>query len=215
MPNPKDYTGMKFNSLTFIEFVRNHKVKPRYQYAIWRIKCDCGVVFEHNSKPIISGQKKYCSSPIHTAEKQKTRWDSRGRSRGGMSSHPLYNTWYDMKSRCYKPNHGAFKDYGARGIKVCKEWLNDPGTFIKHVESLGWSSNLTIDRIYCNGDYEPKNIRLADVTTQANNTRRNRLLTYNNETKTMAEWARYLNIPYGRLQTRLHRGWDIEKAFNT
>ena len=213
MPKRKDYTGMKFNFLTFIEFVRNEKVKHRVQYAVWRIKCDCGNVFEHNSKPIVSGQKKYCSLPVHISEKQKTRWDSRGRSRNGASNHPLYNTWYDMKSRCYKPNHSAYKDYGARGIKVCKEWLDDPNVFIKNIQSLGWSPNLTIDRIDYNGDYAPSNVRLADLIMQANNTRRNRMLTYNGETKTMAEWARCLGIPYGRLQIRIQRGWEIEKAF--
>ena len=214
MPKPKDYTGMKFNSLTFVRFIENKKIKPRYQYAIWEIKCDCGVIFEHNSKPILSGRKKYCSSPVHIAEKQKSRWDSRGRSRGGLSNHPLYDTWYDMKARCYRQSCTAYKDYSARGIKVCEEWINNPEAFIKHVEALGWSRNLTIDRIDFNGNYEPNNIRLADATTQANNTRRNRLITYKNETKTMAEWARYLDIPYGRLQTRIQRGWDIEKAFN-
>lgn len=215
MPKQKDYTGMKFNFLTFVEFVRHEKVRYRVQYAVWRIKCDCGNLFEHNSKPIVSGQKKYCSSSIHISEKQKIRWDSRGRSRGGVFNHPLYNTWYGMKSRCYKPNHRAYKDYGARGIKVCDEWLNDPNAFINYIQSLGWKANLTIDRIDYNGDYEPSNIRLADLVMQANNTRRNRMLTYNGETKTMAEWARHLEIPYSRLQARIQRGWEIEKAFTT
>jgi hypothetical protein len=215
VPNAKDYTGMKFNSLTFIEFVKNHKVKSRYQYAIWRIKCDCGVVFEHSSKPIVSGQKKYCSSPIHIAEKRKARYDSRWGDCNGTSSHPLYDTWYDMKARCYRSSHWAFEDVGAKGIKVCEEWLDSPNAFISDVESLGWSINQTIDRIDCNGNYEPSNIKLVETTTEAKIVRRNRMLTYKNETKTMAEWARYFNMPYCRLQTRINRGWDIERAFNT
>lgn len=141
------------------------------------------------------------------------RWDSRGRSRDGLSSHPLYDTWYDMVSRCHNPNNLAYKNYGARGIKVCDEWLDDPSAFIGYVQSLNWAVDLTIDRINVDGDYTPSNIRLADLVMQANNTRRNRMLTYNGETKTMAEWARYLKMPYSRLQTRIQRGWEIEKAF--
>lgn len=29
---------------------------------------------------------------------------------------------YEMMRRCYKENSVAYKDYGAKGIKVCGEW---------------------------------------------------------------------------------------------
>ena len=37
----------------------------------------------------------------------------------------LYKTWSNMKQRCTNPKLPRYKDYGARGIMVCREWLED------------------------------------------------------------------------------------------
>ena len=34
----------------------------------------------------------------------------------------LYRLWQTIKSRCENPNREKYKDYGARGIRVCDEW---------------------------------------------------------------------------------------------
>ena len=31
------------------------------------------------------------------------------------------NLWKQMRNRCNNPNNYHYKDYGGRGIKVCKE----------------------------------------------------------------------------------------------
>ena len=41
----------------------------------------------------------------------------------GANGHPLLGTWMGMIQRCYDPTHAGFKDYGARGVSVCNEWL--------------------------------------------------------------------------------------------
>ena len=46
--------------------------------------------------------------------------------------------------------------YG-KGIKVCDEWLNDPDKFYLWSINHGYKSDLTIDRIDNNKDYEPSN----------------------------------------------------------
>ena len=40
----------------------------------------------------------------------------------GLSHTPIYEAWKGMKGRCNCPTDPAYKDYGARGIKVCREW---------------------------------------------------------------------------------------------
>ena len=40
----------------------------------------------------------------------------------------------------------------------------------------------------------------------------NQLITYNNETKTIKEWAEKYNIEYDTLRTRIRRGWNIKRA---
>ena len=63
--------------------------------------------------------------------------------------------------------------YGARGISVCREWLNF--TFFKEwAIANGYSDELTLDRINNNRGYCPENCRWTSKQVQSNNTRRNK-----------------------------------------
>jgi hypothetical protein len=80
------------------------------------------------------------------------------------------NAYYAMKNRCYNKNHPRFKDYGARGIRVCSRWLDSYDNFL---EDMGKRpEGTTLDRIYNDGNYEPGNCRWADNTTQSLNKRK-------------------------------------------
>lgn len=106
-----------------------------------------------------------------------------------MNNKRLRNILSGMKTRCSNPNHKDYKNYGARGIKVCDEWLNDTDLFIKWVLNNGYQDNLTIERIDNNGDYNPDNCKWATVKEQQSNTRNNRMLTINGESNTLQQWA--------------------------
>ena len=54
----------------------------------------------------------------------------------GMANHPLYGLWSGIKTRCYQPNDPRYKYYGGRGIKMHEQWINDPESFFKYVQSL-------------------------------------------------------------------------------
>jgi hypothetical protein len=89
----------------------------------------------------------------------------------------LYRTWYGMISRCHNEKNGSFSYYGAKGVVVCDEWLNN---FEQFKSDMGnkLCKDYSIDRINPYGNYEPKNCRWADKKTQANN-KRKRELRYN------------------------------------
>ncbi|MBQ8044114.1 MAG: hypothetical protein IJ272_08225 [Clostridia bacterium] len=125
-----------------------------------------------------------------------------------------------MLRRTTNQTHKLYKDYGARGIKVCNEWLNSYEAFEKWAYENGYSDNAlkysqTLDRIDNNEGYSPKNCRWVSMKIQNNNTRKNKLITYKNITKTMQQWCDEYNIPKTTFYGRLQRGWSIEKAIET
>jgi len=80
----------------------------------------------------------------------------------GLSGHPLYMRLKNIEARCRYPSATNYKYYGGRGISVCREWLDDPRTFIRWAEENGYEPGLEVDGIDNDGNYEPNNCRLLD-----------------------------------------------------
>ena len=88
----------------------------------------------------------------------------------GLSQSPEYGIWENIKDRCYRKNNKAYKNYGGRGIIVCKRWLD---YFINFYNDMGArpSKKHEIDRINNDGNYEPSNCRWATRTQNLRHTR--------------------------------------------
>ena len=97
------------------------------------------------------------------------------RRRHNQSKSPEYRAWSNMKQRCYNLNIRSYKDYGARGIKVCDRWLN---SFANFLEDMGLKPDprLTLERVNNDGNYEPGNCKWATAKEQIDNQRKRRIV---------------------------------------
>ncbi len=128
--------------------------------------------------------------------------------------HKLTRTsWNAIKARCQSKGCPEYLRYGAIGINICPEWEN----FDNFLRDMGPRSSLkySIDRIDNSLGYYKENCRWATDVEQANNTSRNKFITFNNKTQTMAQWEKELGLKRKTLYDRFQRGWSIEKALTT
>lgn len=130
-----------------------------------------------------------------------------------MERYKLRSRWVKMLSRCEDKDYPLYKDYGGRGIKVCKEW-HDFNKFYEWCINNGIQSNLQIDRIDNDGDYKPSNCRIVTRSENANNKRNNTYVVAFGEKKTLSQWVKDKRcvVKKGTLQRRLRLGWDPEEA---
>ena len=84
----------------------------------------------------------------------------------------MVESYKHMKQRCYNKNDKDYHNYGARGIKICEEWLNDRNYFYEWALMNGYVDGLTIDRINNDLGYSPENCRWVPMCEQGKNTRR-------------------------------------------
>ena len=83
----------------------------------------------------------------------------------------LHRIWKSMKCRCNDQNHPSFKNYGARGIKVCTEWNESYTIFKKWAVSHGYADDLELERIDVNQGYSPENCKWITHHEQTMNRR--------------------------------------------
>lgn len=94
---------------------------------------------------------------------------SNPRWNGGATSHPLYDSWIDMRARCSRPTHHAYPRYGGRGITVCERWQDDLWAFVADMGERPPGHSL--DRSNNDGPYAPENCRWATPSQQSKNRR--------------------------------------------
>lgn len=99
----------------------------------------------------------------------------------GLSKHPLYNIWNNIKHRTNNKNYALYKHYGAKRISMYEPWFNSVESFYLWCTSNGWVHGLDIDRINNNGNYEPSNCRFVTREVNCSNRVGSIIWTFNNE----------------------------------
>lgn len=153
----KDLVGQRFGRLVVLEPKRLQKTGR----TAWICICDCGNTRVVTTGHLNNGNTKSCGC-FHIDRSTKH----------GHSHKSTHNIWKTMTQRCFNENSYSYRNYGARGIKVCDRWLGDDG-FVNFLNDMGERpSGKTLDRYPGNdGDYEPSNCRWATAVEQAANRR--------------------------------------------
>lgn len=128
-----------------------------------------------------------------------------------------YGIWCDMRRRCTDPSRNSYKNYGARGIKVCERW-NSFKTFLSDMGPRP-SKKHSLERIDNEGNYEPGNCRWATKIEQSLNKSSNLIITAFGRTGPLGSFIPALSgrgensRHYKRVWERIRlRGWDAERA---
>lgn len=172
----------------------------------WICRCDCG-----QESVIVAGGslKKGVSKSCGCLRKKLTAKKFRTH---GRSSSRTYSIWHGMIRRCDDPRRQEYKNYGGRGITVCESWYS----FNQFLADMGEApKGMSIDRINNDSGYSKDNCRWADKKTQANNTRKNHLITIDGVTKNIRQWEVDRGFAPGTISWRIYEGWDAERAVTT
>lgn len=202
-----DLTGKKFGRLTVIE---KREPNKKRKTSMWLCRCECG-----NEKIIASHDLKHGTLSCGCMLKEN-RESFKNKYRNGKKINAkntrILRIYNHMKQRCYNSNNSGYKNYGGRGITICKEWLENYYEFEKWSLENGYEDNLTIDRIDTNKGYSPKNCRWATYKQQANNERRNHVLEIDGIKHTVQEWSEIYKIKPNTIIYRIKRGWNVKRA---
>lgn len=172
MKKHDDRKGVRYGKLTIIKTYYKQTTKRKRKFAL--CKCDCGNITEVRFDCLTNNNTKSCGC-MNTTDREKP---------NSIRKHKLYRVYYAIKQRCYNVKDKHYNHYGERGIKMCDEWLKYED-FLSWALTHGYKKGLQLDRINCNGNYEPSNCRWVDSSTNNYNKRNNILVLYKDGWRTI------------------------------
>ena len=195
MKKNKVKKGDRYGKLVILKEIEGYRFPSGGIKRKFECKCDCGTISYILLGNLKSGRNQSCGCNV---------------KKHGMSYSKTHKKWDCMIQRCTNPNSAQFKNYGGRGITVCKEWKSSFETFFRDMGEA--PEGLTLERIDNDKDYYKENCRWATTKEQNRNRRFNKFITFNGKTKCVAEWAEEIKIGAPAIYRRLKTGWNPIKA---
>lgn len=190
----EDMIGRKFQRWLVLKYEKTLSNQKQYYLC----KCDCGTIKIVSKEGLVRKSSNSCGCFMKESLTKKF-------LKHGKINTKEYRAWRAMQDRCYNNKTKQFKDYGGRGITVCKSWI---GNFDQFYKDIGPSptKNHSLDRIDNNKGYSKDNCRWATRNEQANNTTKNTVIIINGIKKNMKEWAKIIGVSCTCLAYRIKTG---------
>lgn len=204
--NLEDYIGKKFSRFTIVEV----SIGKHGKMAHW--KCDCGKSGKTQLRSILHGKSRSCGclkKEIFTKH--------------GLSHTITLTSWRSMVSRCTCVRHHNYKNYGGRGIKICNNLRSSVGNLASLIGER--PRGMTLDRIENDFNYScgrckecrlnkwTLNVKWSTPKEQLRNTRCNKVIEFNGESKCVAQWGEDTGINPATILSRIIRGVPTHKLF--
>lgn len=209
-PDEANKSKPTFSRLTVTSFL------PDVGYVRWvKCKCECGKKIKIRFHSFMSGRTRSCGC-YHTEVVKSVFCKYVG------SNKSLYTCYKGMMDRCYKTKSKFYKNYGAVGVRVCREWKNNYQSFLDWALANGWRKGLQLDKDIKYVKKFPKAKRglvyspdfCQFVTCQENRrvTSRSVYIKHNGEKMLISEFCLIHNIHRDTLAYRIRVGYSIDEA---
>jgi len=150
-------------SITIDEFlvrVKEERIEEKFHY----IYGDLGPVYGHqwrNHNGFIDYFQIGKKPNIDVSNHKTFGFGNKGETKG-VKSHPLFQTWSNMISRCYNYNDPSFSKYGGKGVYVSDDWLffdkfkEDAKTLVNYELKENNPNEYQLDKDFLGGKYYSK-----------------------------------------------------------
>lgn len=202
-----DLTGQKFGRIRVGQFIGRVKFPSGVSATKWRGQCECGNPWEGLGRDLRKGTTQSCGCLHREITSARV---VHGFTRNGIHT-PEYRAWRSMFSRCSNPKVYNYNNYGGRGIKVCGRWRESFENFLTDM-GLRPSPKHSIDRINNDKDYSKGNCKWSTKAEQSRNRRSTVLLTFENKTLCLNEWAAATGLHRSTLRRRIRKGWSVQQV---
>jgi hypothetical protein len=137
------FAGERFWRLRTTRLISSNK-----RLIKWECECECGNRVTVTEKALFAGRKRSCGC-MDTEIAETNRYQNRFTS--------LFLAYHYMRRLCYDKSGVKYKDFGGKGISVCKEWLDNVYAFKEWSLDHGYEPGADIYRYDQDAGFSPDN----------------------------------------------------------
>ena len=201
------YVGKLFG---YYKILEKTDLKHKDGHSVYKAECiDCGRIIYGKVSDIVDCVGEHCKH-IRKCVKSENHFLS---TNSYWENNGIKAIFSNIILRCYNENYKDYRFYGAKGIKLCSEWLNNPKSFEDWALLNGYQDNFTIDRINSSKDYSPDNCRWVTAINNSKWKSTTNIIIVNDIKDSGRGWSKRLGLGVNFINTYL-RNNGIDKTID-